>query len=73
MSTPIAIPDPQRPGASLWDRLGVDPPRLPQDTIRTRIYITLVAIIVLTLVIVTLIYNVLIGGYQDQVDQLRVR
>lgn len=48
-------------------------PWLQPGTIRSRIYITLLAIILLTLVIVTLIYNVLLGGYQDRVDRSRVR
>ncbi len=43
------------------------------QTIRSRIYVTLVAIVVLTLVVVGLISFLLLGGYQDQVDQSRLR
>ena len=42
-------------------------------TIRSRIYVTLVAIVVLTLVVGGLVSFLLIGGYQDQVDQSRLR
>ena len=43
------------------------------QTIRSRIYVTLVAIVVLTLVVVGLISFLLLGGYQDRVDELRLR
>jgi signal transduction histidine kinase len=43
------------------------------QTIRSRIYVTLVAIVVLTLIVVGLISFVLLGGYQDRVDQSRLR
>ena len=43
------------------------------QTIRSRIYVTLVAIVVLTLVVVGLISFLLLGGYQDRVDQSRLR
>ena len=48
-------------------------PFLRFQTIRSRIYVTLVAIVVLTLVVVGLISFLLLGGYQDRVDQSRVR
>ena len=48
-------------------------PILQLSTIRSRIYITLVAIVVLTLVVVGLISFLLLGGYQDRVDQSRLR
>ena len=43
------------------------------QTIRSRIYVTLVAIVVLTLVVVGLISFLLLGGYQDRVDESRLR
>ena len=43
------------------------------QTIRSRIYVTLVAIVVLTLLVVGLISFLLLGGYQDRVDQSRLR
>ena len=43
------------------------------QTIRSRIYVTLVAIVVLTLVVVGLTSFLLLGGYQDRVDQSRLR
>ena len=46
---------------------------LQMRTIRSRIYVTLVAIVVLTLVVVGLISFLLLGGYQDRVDQSRLR
>ena len=46
---------------------------LQLQTIRSRIYVTLVAIVVLTLVVVGLITFLLLGGYQDRVDQSRLR
>ena len=50
------------------------PTALPQfQTIRSRIYVTLVAIVVLTLIVVGLIGFLLLGGYQDQVDQSQLR
>ncbi len=42
-------------------------------TIRSRIYVMLVAIVLLTLVVVGLTSFLLLGGYQDRVDQLRLR
>ena len=48
-------------------------PRLQFQTIRSRIYVTLVAIVALTLVVVGLIGFLLLGGYQDSVDQSRLR
>ena len=42
-------------------------------TIRARIYVTLVAIILLTLVVAGLALFLVLGGYQDRVDQSRVR
>ena len=43
------------------------------QTIRSRIYVTLVAIVVLTLLVVGLISFLLLGGYQDRVEQSRLR
>jgi signal transduction histidine kinase len=48
-------------------------PSLQPQTIRSRIYVTLVAIVVLTLIVVGLISFLLLGGYQDRVDQSRLR
>ncbi len=48
-------------------------PGLQFSTIRSRIYVTLVAIVVLTLIVVGLITFLLLGGYQDRVDQSRLR
>lgn len=48
-------------------------PSLQLQTIRSRIYVTLVAIVVLTLIVVGLISFVLLGGYQDRVEQSRLR
>ena len=48
-------------------------PTLQVQTIRSRIYVTLVTIVVLTLVVVGSISFVLLGGYQDRVDQSRLR
>lgn len=48
-------------------------PLFQLSTIRSRIYVTLVAIVVLSLVVVGLISFLLLGGYQDQVDQSRLR
>lgn len=48
-------------------------PGLQFGTIRSRIYVTLVAIVVLTLLVVGLIFFLLLGGYQDRVDQSRLR
>ncbi len=42
------------------------------QTIRSRIYVTLVAIVALTLVVVGLSSFLLLGGYQDRVDQSRL-
>ena len=52
---------------------GLHWPILQFSTIRSRIYITLVAIVVLSLVVVGLISFLLLGGYQDRVDQSRLR
>ncbi len=43
------------------------------QTIRSRIYVTLVAIVVLTLVVAGLTSFLLLGGYQDRVEQSRLR
>lgn len=51
---------------------GLHWPALQFSTIRSRIYITLVAIVVLTLIVVGLISFLLLGGYQDRVDQSRL-
>ena len=54
----------------------LSPPHWPVvqfSTIRSRIYVTLVAIVVLTLLVVGLIFFLLLGGYQDRVDQSRLR
>ena len=48
-------------------------PGLQFSTIRSRIYVTLVAIVLLTLVVVGLISFLLLGGYQDRVEQSRLR
>ena len=48
-------------------------PTLQFQTIRSRIYVTLVAVVALTLVVVGLIGFLLLGGYQDSVDQSRLR
>ncbi len=48
-------------------------PGLQFGTIRSRIYVTLVAIVVLTLLVVGLTSFLLLGGYQDRVDQSRIR
>lgn len=48
-------------------------PLIQFSTIRSRIYVTLVAIVVLTLVVVGLVTFLLLGGYQDRVDQSRLR
>ena len=48
-------------------------PTLQFQTIRSRIYVTLVTIVVLTLVVVGLISFILLGDYQDRVDQSRLR
>ncbi len=42
-------------------------------TIRSRIYVTMVAIVALTLIVVGLGSFLLLGGYQDRVDQSRLR
>ena len=42
------------------------------QTIRSRIYVTLVAIVLLTLIVAGLIAFLLLGGYQDRVDQSRL-
>ena len=42
-------------------------------TIRSRIYVTLVAIVGLTLIVAGLTTFLLLGGYQDRVDQSRLR
>ncbi|MCY3566981.1 MAG: hypothetical protein OXH38_00005, partial [Chloroflexi bacterium] len=48
-------------------------PGLQFSTIRSRIYVTLVAIVILTLIVVGLTTFLLLGGYQDRVDQSRLR
>ena len=51
----------------------VDSSTVQLRTIRSRIYVTLVAIVVLTLIVAGLVSFLLLGGYQDQVDQSRLR
>lgn len=48
-------------------------PGLQLRTIRARIYVTLVAIILLTLLVAGLALFLVLGGYQDRVDRSRVR
>ena len=48
-------------------------PRIHLRSIRSRIYVTLVAIVLLTLVVAGLVSFLLLGGYQDRVDQSRLR
>ena len=48
-------------------------PGLQLRSIRARIYATLLAIILLTLAVAGLALFLVLGGYQDQVDQSRVR
>ncbi|MXX80060.1 MAG: HAMP domain-containing histidine kinase [Chloroflexi bacterium] len=60
MTTRLRVPELRRPG-------------LQFSTIRSRIYVTLVAIVILTLVVVGLTTFLLLGGYQDRVDQSRLR
>lgn len=73
--------------ATAWRSRAPDMPEIPTQpllaasnwtglqfmTIRSRIYVTLVAIVVLTLLVVGLTSFLLLGGYQDRVDQSRLR